>query len=510
MTLSDKFVLEIHHLEEDKELAARYKVDKVPATLIIGKRDNGIRFYGITLGYEFPSLLSAIMMASTGRSGLPPEMEEMVKRIDKDVHIQVMVTLTCPYCPKMVHLAHQFAFLNGRITADMVESSEFPQAVQRYDVYGVPKTIINETRTFEGAVSAATLYLEILKAVDPEAYRQIDESIRESEGTRKATKVDPSHVYEVLIVGAGPAAMSSALYAARKGLDVAMIAAKIGGQMTYTGSVENYLGFPSVSGDDLAELFRDHMERYPISEAFGSVVVDVRKEGDSFAVRTEDGRRFTGSAVIFCAGKEYRKLGVPNEERFLGKGIGFCANCDAPLYHDKRVAVVGGGNSAFTSARDLIRFASEVHLVHRSTDFTADELLRKQVLGSKKVVLHTPMTVDSFLGKEKLTGIRLSSPEGKQETDLLVEGVFLEIGLSPNSASIRGLVEMNDIGEVVAGKDQSTMTPGLFVAGDVTDIEEKQISVSVGQGAVAAIAAHEYLFKKGLIESRDGHKEDWQ
>lgn len=304
--------------------------------------------------------------------------------------------------------------------------------------------------------------------------------------------------------------MSSALYAARKGLDVAMIAAKIGGQMTYTGSVENYLGFPSVSGDDLAELFRDHMERYPISEAFGSVVVDVRKEGDSFAVRTEDGRRFTGSAVIFCAGKEYRKLGVPNEERFLGKGIGFCANCDAPLYHDKRVAVVGGGNSAFTSARDLIRFASEVHLVHRSTDFTADELLRKQVLGSKKVVLHTPMTVDSFLGKEKLTGIRLSSPEGKQETDLLVEGVFLEIGLSPNSASIRGLVEMNDIGEVVAGKDQSTMTPGLFVAGDVTDIEEKQISVSVGQGAVAAIAAHEYLFKKGLIESRDGHKEDWQ
>ena len=508
--LSDKFTLEIRQLNEDKELAATYKVDKGPATMIFGRRDNGIRFYGVTLGYEFPSLLSAIMMASTGRSGLPPEMEELVKKIDKDVHIQVIVTLTCPYCPKMVHLVHQFAFVNDRITADMVESSEFPQVVQQYDVYGVPKTIINETTSFDGAVPAATLYLEILKAVDPEAYRQIDEMIRDSEGTRKAKKVDPSYVYEVIIVGAGPAAMSAALYAARKGLDVAMIAAHTGGQMTYTGSVDNYLGYPSISGGDLAEVFRDHMERYPISEAFGSAVIDVRKEADRFSVTTEDGRKFTGNAVIYCAGKEYRKLGVANEERFMGKGVAFCANCDAPLYQDKRVAVVGGGNSAFTSARDLIRFAKEVHLVHRKKEFTADELLVKQVLASEKVKLHVPMTVDSFLGEERLTGIRLSSIEGKEGMDLLVDGVFLEIGLSPNSAPIRGLAQMNDIGEAIAGSDQSTQTPGLFVAGDVTNVKEKQISGSVGQGAVAAISAYEYLSKNGLTQSRVGQKEDWQ
>ena len=225
--LSEKFSLEVHQIDDDKELAAHYRISKVPATLVMGRKDNGIRFYGITLGYEFPSLLSAIMMASTGRSGLEPEMEEMVKAIGKDVHIQVIVTLTCPYCPKMVHLAHQFAFVNDKITADMVESSEFPLLVQRYDVYGVPKTVINETHSIDGAVPAANLYLEILKAVDPDAYRQIDELIRDSEGTRKAKKVDPSHRYEVLIVGAGPAAMSAALYAARKGLDVAIIAAKV-------------------------------------------------------------------------------------------------------------------------------------------------------------------------------------------------------------------------------------------------------------------------------------------
>ena len=172
--------------------------------------------------------------------------------------------------------------------------------------------------------------------------------------------------------------------------------------------------------------------------------------------------------------------------------------------------MIGGGNSAFTSARDLIRFAREVHLVHRKTDFTADELLVKQVLGSKKVIVHTPMTVESFLGTEHLAGVRLSSPEGKEGLDLLVDGVFLEIGLSPNSAPIRGLAEMNDIGEVVAGNDQSTKTPGLFVAGDVTDVDEKQISVSVGQGAVAAISAYEYLSRKGLTKSRAGQTEDWQ
>lgn len=508
--MSDKISLEIRYLDEDKELAARYKVNKVPATMVFGSKDNGIRFYGVTIGYEFPSLLSAIMMASTGRSGLPPDLEEMVKKIEKDVHIQVIVTLTCPYCPKMVHVAHQFAFVNDRITADMVESSEFPQVVKLYEVFGVPKTVINETHAIDGAVPAVTVYMEILKAVDPGVYRQIDEMIRESDGTRKARKVDPSHSYEVLIVGAGPAAMSAALYAARKGLDVAMIAATIGGQMTYTGRVDNYLGFPSVSGSDLAEVFRKHMERYPVSEAFGSSVIDVGKDGESFTVSTKDGRRFMGKAVIYCAGKEYRKLGVPNEDRFIGKGIAFCANCDAPLYQDKRVAVVGGGNSAFTSARDLIRFAREVHLVHRRADFTADDLLVKQVLGSEKVEVHTPMKVESFLGEDKLTGIRLASLGGKEGIDLQVEGVFLEIGLSPNSVPIRGLVETNEIGEVMAGKDQSTKTPGLFVAGDVTDVVEKQISVSVGQGAVAAISAYEYLSQKGLTKSRAGQKEDWQ
>ena len=507
--LSDKFTLEIRHLEEDKEMAAKYNVDKVPATLVLGSKDNGIRFFGVTLGAEFPSLLSAIMMVSTDRSGLPPEVEELVKKIDKEVHIQVFVTLTCPYCPKMVHLVHQFAFVNDRINADMVESSEFPQTVQRYDVNGVPKTVINETHTIDGAIPAATLYLEILKAVDPEAYRQIDEQIRESEGTRKARKADPIHTYEVLIVGAGPAAMSAALYAARKGLDVAMIAARVGGQMTYTGRVDNYLGHPSISGGDLAEVFRDHMERYPVSEAFGSMVIDVRKESDRFLVLTEDGKRFTGSTMIYCAGKEYRRLGVTNEERFMGKGIAFCANCDAPLYQDKIVAVVGGGNSAFTSVRDLIRFAREVHLVHRRNEFTADDLLVKQVLGSEKVKVHAPMIVDSFLGQERLRGIRLSSTEGKEGTDLLVDGVFLEIGLTPNSAPIRGLAQMNDIGEVIAGGDQSTQTPGLYVAGDVTDVHEKQISVSVGQGAAAAISVYEYLSRKGLIQSRAGREEGW-
>ena len=508
--LSDKVRLEVNDLAGGVELAAQYKVDKVPATIVVNKGNSNIRFYGVTLGEEFASFLSAISMISTGRSGLQAELEGMVRSIDKDVHIQVVVTLTCPFCPRMVHVADQFAFLNPRIRADMVESAEFPQLVQRYGVYAVPRTVINETYFIDGAIPPGKLYLEVLKAVDPVAYRKLDEAIREMEGTRKAKKADPKHLYEVIIVGGGPASISAAIYAARKGLEVLVIAEKLGGQMTLTGSVENYPGIPRLSGNDMADLFRNHLEGYVIAEAIGSLVISVRKEGGQFEVITDDGRKFHGSAVIYCAGMEYRKLDVPGEQRFLGKGIGFCANCDAPLYRDKRVAVVGGANSAFTAARDLLAFASEVNLVHRRREFAADQALVEQVLRSPKVKVHMPMIITSFMGNDKLTGIALQPADGGAGVEIAVEGVFLEIGLIPNSEPLRGLVRLNESAEVMVNKDQSTDVPGLFAAGDVTDIEEKQISVAVGQGARAGIASHDYLMKRGMTKSTVALKEEWQ
>lgn len=509
-SLSDKLNLEIYDFVLNRDKIRNYKIDKIPATVVVGKKDYGIRFYGLTVGYEFTSLLEAIVMVSTGESGLEPQFEILVSNINEPVHIQVMVTLTCPYCQQMVHVANQFALVNDNIRADMVEASQFPQLVQRYDVTGVPKTIINEVHSFEGALPAEAVYLEILKAVNPEEYSRIEQMIREAQGIRKVKRAEEGQEYEVVIVGGGPAAMSAAIYASRKGLAVALITNKLGGQLTYTASIENYLGLPKISGTDMTELFRNHLEEYLIAEALGTNVVEVEKDDSGFIVSTDDDRRFRARSVIYCAGKEYRRLGVPGEERFLGRGISFCATCDAPLYRSKQVAVVGGGNSAFTAARDLLNFASEINLIHRREEFKADAKLIREVRNASNVVFHAPMLVRGFLGKDRLTGVRLESVDGKDRYDLKIDGVFLEIGLTPNSIALKNLIQLNEWGEVPINRDQSTTIQGLFAAGDVTDVREKQISIAVGQGALAALSAYRYLVENKLTNSRIGVKDSWQ
>lgn len=242
VSLSYKLELKIYDFTLHGDEAISYKIDKIPATAIVGEKDSRIRFYGVTAGYEFTSLLEAIIMVSTGNSGLDPQLEELVKNIKEPVHLQVLVTLTCPYCPRMVHVADQFAFINENIRAEMVETQEFPHLVQKYSVSSIPKTIVNEVYSFEGALPAAAAYLEILKAVNPEKYGQLEEAIREAQGTRKAKKAREDYEYEIAIIGGGPAAMSAAIYSARKDLDVVLVAKKLGGQVTYTAEIENYLG----------------------------------------------------------------------------------------------------------------------------------------------------------------------------------------------------------------------------------------------------------------------------
>jgi alkyl hydroperoxide reductase subunit F len=509
-TLSNRLELKVYDFELHEEEVTGYGIDKIPATVIAGDKNYGIRFYGLTTGYEFTSLIEAITMVSTGQSGLNPELELLVREIKEQVRMQVFVTLTCPYCSKMVHVADQFAFVNDNIQADMVEASEFPHLALKYNVTGVPKTIINEVYSFEGALSEAAVYMEILKAINPEKYRQLEEEIRKTHGVPKAKRAEEKHEYDVIIIGGGPAAISAAIYAVRKGLDVALIAKKLGGQITYTASIENYLGLSAVSGADMAEKFRNQLESYPIAEALGANVVQVKKEDTSFVVVTDNDQQFEALSIIYCAGKEYLRLGVAGEELFIGKGIEFCATCDAPLYRGKRVAVVGGGNSAFTAVRDLLNFASEVHLIHRQNVFRADEALVQEVTSAKNIILHTPMIVSSFLGKDKLTGVRLESVDGNDKLDLNVDGVFLEIGLTPNSSPLDGLIKLNEWGEVPVSRDQSTSMKGLFAAGDVTDVREKQISVAVGQGALAALTAHRYLVENKLTKSKIELNEPWQ
>ena len=507
--LSDKLELQVFQPSKHQAEMDEYGIDKFPATVPVGEQDHGIRFFGITGGEEFRSFLQAIMMISTGDSGLAPQLEPLVRNIEEPVHIQVFVTLTCPYCPAMVQTAHQFAYVNEHIRADMIEGSHFLDLTRKYQVEGVPKTIINETTALEGAHPEAVLYLAMVQAVDPEEYQRIEAAMRDMEGVRKVAPLEEAHTYDAIIVGGGPAAMSAALYAARKSLDVGLVAQKIGGQMIYTAHIENYLGFPGVDGSELLERFQFHMESYPLSELVGSTVAVVEKAGKEFTIHTDDGGEFQAHTVIYCAGKEYSRLGVPNEERFIGHGIAFCATCDAPLYTGRSVAVVGGGNSAFTAVRDLLSFAEEIHLIHRKETFTADATLVEEVTGDPQVTFHTPYRVISFSGEERLTGVEIQSLQDQQTETLEVDGVFLEIGLSPNTEPVQELLELNPRREVPVNPDRSTALAGFFAAGDVTDVPAKQISVAVGDGALAALTAYKYLVDNKMVAKKTQVDEDW-
>ena len=508
-SLSEKLELDIRDYVVNGEEALRLRVERVPATLVVGERDSGFRYYGLTAGYEFTSLLEAIVMASTMNPALEPELEEAVKSLSSSVNLKIFVTVTCPFCPKLVRVASQFSFVNPNIRLEIIEAAEFPQLAGRYNVSGVPRTVVNESNSFDGAVPAWRLFMEILKVTDPVEYDRLKEAL-EGPGGSRLGRLDASHTYELMVIGGGPAAMSAALYASRKGIETAMIAKKLGGQVGYTARVDNYPGMPEAGGNDLVERFSAHLERYPIAASFGKGIEKVSREADGFLLRGEEGQEYHAKSVICCTGKEYKRLGIRGEERLIGRGIAFCATCDAPLYQGKKVAVVGGGNSALTAVRDLSSHASEIHLIHRKKEFNADRALAEEVLGLKELRLHTPYEVKEFIGDDRLTGLRIAPLDGSREENLTVDGAFLEIGLIPQTALVKELLALNRWGEIPVDRLQATTVEGFFAAGDVTDTRDKQIVVAMAQGAIAALSAHKYLLEKGLTRSSAKGREPWE
>jgi alkyl hydroperoxide reductase subunit F len=492
--LSGRLSLQVHLLDSGEALT--YAIDKAPATVVEGEQDYGIRFYGLTGGYEFSSLIEALILVSRGISVVEPAIASLGKAIRTPTHIETMVTLSCPYCPNMVRLIHQLAFVSENIRADMVDAEEFPQMVSRYDVHGVPLTVVNGKRAFEGALPPEETMLEIFKIIDPDAYEAIDAKFREEQGLRRAREASSEQLYDVIVVGAGPAGLAAALYAQRKGRKTALIGKQAGGQLNDTATVENYPGMIQIGGAELAKAMREHAEAYPVAERSHTEVEQIIRTDGHFKVITEDNQEYRGRSLIYCTGKRYRRLNVPGEERFVGRGIAWCATCDAPLYRDKRVAVVGGGNSALTAVRDLLHYASQIHLVHHKEEFHADPVLIEEIRRAEadgKVMLHLGSQIREYLGGDRLEGVRLAGTQGEVQHDLAVEGVFLEIGLEPNSRLLEGLLELNEQNEVPVKRDQSTEVPGLFAAGDVTDEEDKQIVVAAGAGAKAALSADRYL-----------------
>ena len=301
-------------------------------------------------------------------------------------------------------------------------------------------------------------------------------------------------MYELIIVGGGPAGLTAAVYAARKQINTLLLTKEFGGQPMWTSGVENYMGFQFVTGPELMAKFEEQIHQFPIESKYEEVINVEKSKDGSFTVRTVNGE-YQGETVIIASGKRPRKLNVPGEERLLGRGVAFCATCDGPFYKGKRVAVVGGGNSGVQAVIELSRIATEVHAI-TNNEFIADPVLLEKFEKLTNVVTHTKSNVIEIIGTDAVEQILIQNIETNDKISVPIDGIFVEIGLDPNSQMLASLLELNRRGEIPVELNTETKIPGLFAAGDVTSVEENQIIIAAGEGSKAALKAFEYLLRK--------------
>lgn len=296
-------------------------------------------------------------------------------------------------------------------------------------------------------------------------------------------------MHDLIIIGAGPAGITAAVYAARKKLNALVITGDIGGQAAWSGDIENYTGYQFITGPQLAAKFEEHMRKYNIALKENEFAAGTNKLGDVISVKT-DKNVYQARSVIIASGKKSRELGVPGEKEFRNKGLTYCATCDGPLFAGKDVAVIGGGNSALDAALQLMNIATKVYIINNTSNLGGDAIMREKVMQSKAVTIFNEAQVVAIVGAKMVTGIKINL--GGKEESLPVEGVFVEIGLVPNSAFAID-VEKNQAGEIRVSSRNETNIPGIFAAGDVTDVPEKQIIIAAGEGSKAALSAFKYL-----------------
>jgi NADH-dependent peroxiredoxin subunit F len=304
--------------------------------------------------------------------------------------------------------------------------------------------------------------------------------------------VSEASMYDVVIVGAGPAGMAAAVYGARKKLDVLLVSQNTGGQINRTSGVENYLGYQFIEGAELVSRFESQIAQYPLKQRIGVNVLKVSVTVGGFEVTLDDGTSETARTIVFAGGKRPRELAVPGEAQFAGKGVSYCAVCDGPLFAGQRVAVVGGGNSALEAALDMVNIAEHVDLV-AIDGLTGDPVMIEKLRQAANVNLYLAHAVQRIEGSALVEAIQIKDLKTGVLVRLPVSGVFVEIGLIPNSEPLKGLVELNARGEVLVNCVSETAVPGLFAAGDVSDVPEKQIIIAAGEGAKAMLQAHRFL-----------------
>jgi len=299
-------------------------------------------------------------------------------------------------------------------------------------------------------------------------------------------------MYDLMIIGGGPAGMTAAVYAARKKMNALLLSKDVGGQVNWTLGIENYMGYQLIEGPELIKKFEEQVKQFPIDMKVGEGISGLSRISGGFEAKTDGGETYQAKAAIVVTGKRPRPLGVPGEEKLRGRGVTYCATCDGPLFAGMKVAVIGGGNSALEAVDDVVKVAEHVYLVSL-TPLTGDQVLVDRVKGASNLTMFLEHEVVAITGENLVDGIKIRDLKTKKERELEVGGVFIEIGLMPNSDLVKGVATLNRIGELEVNCKNETNIPGLFAAGDVTNVPEKQIVVAAGEGAKAALQAHRYL-----------------
>ena len=446
-------------------------------------RQTKIGFRGIPNGHEFTSLVLAIL--NTGGVGKMPDdgLSARIKRLKPALQIRTYVSLSCENCPEVVQSLNRIALVHGGISHTMVDGGMVPQEIEALGIQGVPAVYIGSELVHSGRANMSDL---------------INKLEAKFAGETNVQAQALGH-YDVAVIGGGPAGASAAIYSARKGLKTVLIAERLGGQVQDTKGIENMISVLYTEGPQLSASFEQHMRSYPIQILEHRRVHSITNETSRELV-LDSGESLTCDALIIATGAKWRELSVPGEKEYLGRGVAFCPHCDGPFYKGKKVAVIGGGNSGVEAAIDLAGIASEVVLLEYSGELKADRVLVDKLLNLPNTRVITNARTRAINGDgQKVTGLRYTDLTGGTDQDLNLDGVFVQIGLLPNSAPVKELVTTNKFGEIVVDEKGRTSAPGIYAAGDVTTVPFKQIIIAMGEGAKVALAAFEDRLRQSAL-----------
>ncbi|MEA4917201.1 alkyl hydroperoxide reductase subunit F [Proteiniphilum sp.] len=436
----------------------------------------GIRFRAVPNGHEFTSLLLAILNADGKGKNLPDEfVAKKLKSLKGDIHLTTYMSLTCTNCPDVVQALNAMAVINPHITHEAVDGAIYKEEADALDLQGVPAVYADGELLHVGRSNFGELLAKLEARYGTETSDTEEQTVRE---------------YDVIVVGGGPAGSSAAVYSARKGLKIAVIAQRVGGQVNETNGIENLISVPKTTGPKLADDLTNHMKEYPIDIFENRSVENIKVKDGLKVVTAQTGEIFTAPALIIATGAGWRRLNVPGEADFIGRGVAFCPHCDGPFYKGKRVAVVGGGNSGIEAAIDLAGICSHVTVFEFLDELKADKVLQEKVKSLPNVnIFLSSQTTEVINNGDKVIGMKVKDRKTGEERFVDLDGVFVQIGLAPNSAAFRDVVNTNRFGEIEIDERARTNVPGIYAAGDVTTVPYKQIIISMGEGAKAALAA---------------------